>query len=75
LGISTDKQFSHLDLIEFLIVIIVIEHSMMIFQMILGFAISEVPEVVINGERDRTQHYEAYKIKKKTGVESLFGNG
>lgn len=45
---------------------------MMIFQMILGFMIPEVPEVVIHGERDRKQHFETYKNKKKTGADNPF---
>jgi hypothetical protein len=49
LGIDTKSQFSHLDLIEFLIVIITIEHGMMVFQMILEFWFSEMPEAVITG--------------------------
>lgn len=40
--------------------------------MVLGFMIPTVPEVVITGERDRKQHFEAYKRKKKTGIESPF---
>jgi hypothetical protein len=53
-------------------VIISIEHGMMIFQMILGFSMPDTPEVVINGLRDRKQHFETYMEKKKTGYENTF---
>lgn len=38
---------------------------MMIFQMALNFMIPEIPELVIDGERDRKQHFEAYQQKRK----------
>ena len=45
--------------------VVSIEHIMMAFQMVLGFVIPEVPEVVINRERDRKQHFEVYQKHKQ----------
>ena len=36
--------------------------------------LSEIPVFVINGDRDRMQHFQTYKKKKKAGKDLPFGD-
>ena len=53
---------------EFLIAVLVVEHILMILQMVVGVAVDEKPEFVTRGERDRQKLLENFRLRNRYGT-------